>query len=226
MAHTDAMDASASPPSSVAHHWDALYRGSLPEERPWYEASPSRSLEAVVDVAAWVDSPIVDVGGGDARLVDLLIERGYRNITLVDIAGTGLQIARTRLGAAASAVDWVQDDVGAPFEAGTALPWARAPFAVWHDRAVFHFLTSSASQQAYLSRVRASVAHGGHVILSAFDASGPETCSGLPVVRRSLEALSHILSEDFDLVSAGRFRHRTPAGVEQPFVCCSWQRVA
>lgn len=96
---------------------------------------------------------------------------------------------------------------------------------VWHDRAVFHFLTTAAGQQAYVARVRASIAHGGYVILSAFDVTGPETCSGLPVVRRTLEDLSHILPDDFELCAAGRFRHVTPSGVHQPFVCCTWQRV-
>lgn len=212
-------------PPALASHWDHVYATTAPDRWSWHESAPLRSLEAIVDAAEWVDAAIVDVGGGNARLVDLLIDRGYRNLSVVDITATPLLLARTRLGEAEQLVDWITDDVGAPFGAGEAIPWRRAPYVVWHDRAVFHFLLDPAQQEAYINRIRASVAHGGHVMLSVFDTGGPERCSGLPVVRRSLEELTHVLPAEFDLCSAERFTHLTPSGEAQAFVRCAWQRV-
>lgn len=210
--------------SSLASHWDRIYSSRPAEERSWHEPAPLRSLEGILDVAEWVDSPIVDVGGGDSRLVDLLLERGYRNVTVVDISEQALQHARARLGEAEALIDWVTADASAGMAPGEPT-WSRAPFAVWHDRAVFHFLVEPARQEAYLDRLRASVSHGGHVVLATFDETGPETCSGLPVLRRSLGSLSQLMPEEFDLRSAGRFTHLTPWGTPQPFVRCTWQRV-
>ncbi|WP_239489690.1 trans-aconitate 2-methyltransferase [Luteitalea sp. TBR-22] len=210
--------------SSLTAHWDRIYSSKTADECSWHEPAPIRSLEAILEVAEWVDSPVVDVGGGESRLVDLLIERGYRNVTVVDISEQALQRARARLGEAEGLVDWVTADVGAPVTPGEAL-WPRAPFAVWHDRAVFHFLVEPERQAGYLSRLAASVAYGGHVVLATFDETGPQTCSGLPVLRRSLESLSHVLPEAFELRSAARFTHLTPWGTPQPFVRCTWQRV-
>jgi hypothetical protein len=183
---------------ALTTHWDRIYTSKPAEECSWHEPAPLRALEAILDVAEWVDSPIVDVGGGESRLVDLLLELGYRNVSVAD--------------------------VGVPM-ASDEPPWPRAPFAVWHDRAVFHFLVDPAQQAAYLARLRASVGHGGHVVLATFDEHGPEQCSGLPVQRRSLEELSRVLSDDFELRAAARFTHLTPWGAAQPFVRCTWQRV-
>ncbi|WP_396625903.1 class I SAM-dependent methyltransferase [Luteitalea sp.] len=209
---------------ALTTHWDRIYTSKPAEECSWHEPAPLRALEAILDVAEWVDSPIVDVGGGESRLVDLLLELGYRNVSVVDISEQALQRARARLGEAEGLVDWLTADVGVPM-ASDEPPWPRAPFAVWHDRAVFHFLVDPAQQAAYLARLRASVGHGGHVVLATFDEHGPEQCSGLPVQRRSLEELSRVLSDDFELRAAARFTHLTPWGAAQPFVRCTWQRV-
>lgn len=214
-----------SPASSTADHWDAVYTRNAPDQLSWHESAPLRSLESILEAAPWVDASIVDVGGGDATLVDVLLERGYRNLTVVDIAARAIARAKARLGDDAELVDWVVDDVGAPFKVERTPRWAGAPFAVWHDRAVFHFLLEPARQDAYLARLQAMVAHGGHVILATFDVNGPERCSGLPVVRRSLEELSRVLPSMFELTAASRFTHITPSGVEQAFVRCVWQRV-
>jgi SAM-dependent methyltransferase len=214
-----------SPVPTLVDHWDAVYRGTAPEQLSWHESAPLRSLEAILESEPWVDASIVDVGGGDATLVDLLLQRGYRNLTVVDIAAEALARAQARLGDEAELVDWVADDVGAPLDVARTPRWPRAPFAVWHDRAVFHYLRDPAQQQAYIARLEAMVAHAGHVILATFDATGPDHCSGLPVVRRSLEGLSRVLPSAFELTAASRFTHITPTGAEQAFVRCAWQRV-
>jgi SAM-dependent methyltransferase len=213
-----------SPTSSLAAQWDAIYAGNAPEQLSWHESAPLRSLEAILEAEPWVDASIVDVGGGDSTLVDRLLERGYRKLTVVDISPLAIARTQARLGASAESVDWVVEDVGAAF-AGPEDGWPRAPFALWHDRAVFHFLTEASQQDAYMARLDAMVAHGGHVLIATFDARGPESCSGLPVVRRSLEALSRALPPAFELTAASRFTHLTPTGVEQAFVRCAWQRV-
>lgn len=212
-------------PEPLAPDWDDIYRGKTSEQFSWYEAAPTRSLEAIAALAPWVDASIVDVGGGESRLVDLLLERGHRRVTVVDISTAALERAETRLGEAAALVSWIRADVGAPLDEATEPLWPRAPFAVWHDRAAFHFLTMEEQQEAYVARVVRSVAHGGHVVIAGFDSTGPDRCSGLPVVRRSLHELSQVLPPEFELQEASRFAHVTPWGTPQAFAQCIWQRV-
>ena len=213
------------PPVPASVHWDDVYARSA-DQWNWFEAAPTRSLEAILEVEPRLDAAIVDVGGGDARLADLLLSRGYRALTVVDVSWRALRLSQARLGEAADLVAWVEDDVGAALPEGEGLVWPSASYAVWHDRAVFHFLTSPAQQEAYLARLAAAVGHGGHAIIATFDAHGPESCSGLPVVRRSLDDLGRLLSEDvFELKSATRLTHMTPGGQSQPLVRCTWQRI-
>lgn len=205
-------------------HWDAVYERKSLEDMSWHEPDPARSLAAIVARCPAVDAAIVDVGGGASLLVDRLLAHGLRNVTVADISRAALERARDRLGEAAALVDWVVADVGAPYDPGREPAWARAPFAVWHDRAVFHFLTTPAQQEAYVARLLRLVAPGGHVIIAGFDAHGPLRCSGLDVVRRSVEALSTVLPPPFVLHASGRYTHVTPSGVEQPFATCTWRR--
>jgi ubiquinone/menaquinone biosynthesis C-methylase UbiE len=162
------------------------------------------------------ESEIVDVGGGTSELVDRLLERGFERLTVVDISDSALNVARTRLGPMARQVNWLVADAR----------YLRLPRQVdlWHDRAVFHFLTRSADQDAYLSRLREAVRPGGHALIATFGLQGPEKCSGLPVERYDAERLSGRLDADFELVRSLQKMHTTPTGAAQQFTYCLFRR--
>ena len=221
MVEVDALPLGDTP---LTRHWDRIYTENASAACSWHETEPRSSLEAILACAPDPTASIVDVGGGESRLVDLLLARGRRRVTVVDISARALERARARLGEAAEVVQWVAGDVAVP-PIDPRDGWPGAPFAVWHDRAVFHFLTTDAQQHAYIARLRASVPAGGHVIIAAFDETGPERCSALPVVRRSPASLSRVLPPEFVLTASSRFAHVTPWGASQDFARCIWQRV-
>lgn len=160
-------------------------------------------------VALAKDSHIVDVGGGASTLVDELISRGFTRITVVDVAEAALRVARARVGASAKGVRWLAADARE-----LTLP---EPVDLWHDRAVFHFLTEAADQKGYLRGMCRALAPGGHVIMATFSPSGPQRCSGLPVERYDADKLASRLGAGFELLRAIQRRHVTPAGGSQDF---------
>ena len=147
-------------------HWDGIYRTKVPSELSWQQDEPRLSLELIGQVALARDAAILDVGGGASRLVDALVARGYTNLTVLDLAPSALQLTRTRLGAAGEAVHWLAADV-------CTVPLAPNAFDVWHDRAVFHFLTTAPARAAYLAQVRHALRPGGHVVVATFAEDGP-----------------------------------------------------
>ena len=153
---------------------------------------------------------MVDIGGGDSRLVDHLVGRGLRCITVLDVSPAALARARARLGTQADRVQWIEADVTAP--------WTMSPMTIWHDRAVFHFLTEAEDRARYVAHVRDVVAVGGTVIIATFAPDGPERCSGLPVRRYDAAGIGAELGEDFTLVEALADAHRTPTGAVQSFI--------
>jgi SAM-dependent methyltransferase len=163
-------------------------------------------------VALANDAEIVDVGGGASTLVDELLDRGFERLTVVDLAESSLNAARARLGPRAGLVKWIKADVRT-----LRLPH---PVDLWHDRAVFHFLTEPADQDAYLSSLREAVRPGGHVIIATFGPQGPERCSGLPVERYDAAKLSRRLGSEFELVRSLEKVHTTPGGATQQFIYC------
>ena len=163
-------------------HWDTVYRTKAPEAVSWYRAHLERSLDLIGRVAPDLAASIIDVGGGESTLVDDLLARGYRNITVLDLSSTAVEVARKRLGNLAQQVTWSVADI-----TRVALPDRH--YDVWHDRAVFHFLTGEGERQAYVRRVMQSVKRGGHVIVATFGPEGPEKCSGLDVVRYDADSL-------------------------------------
>jgi SAM-dependent methyltransferase len=182
----------------------------------WYQPSPALSLDLVARTGVGPESEIIDVGGGDSTLVDALLDRGNRCLTVLDISGAALERARTRLGLRAEAVRWIKADI-----TRADLPTDR--FDLWHDRAVFHFLTEDVDRQRYADALRRSLRTGGHLILATFASDGPRRCSGLEVMRYGQHELHAALGSDFQLMASSRMIHRTPAGVEQPFLYC-WFR--
>jgi SAM-dependent methyltransferase len=194
-------------------HWESIYRRKDPTQVSWYQPEPRLSLDLILQVAPDTATPIIDVGGGASTLVDGLLDAGYRNVTVLDHAPSALTIARQRLGGRAAAVTWMTANA-----LDAELP--AAGYAVWHDRAVFHFLTDARDRARYVAQTRHSVRPGGHVIVASFSPEGPPKCSGLDVARYSPEAMHAEFGEGFRLLDSVREDHHTPGGAIQAFVYC------
>ena len=194
-------------------HWEQVYQTRRPTEVSWFQAEATLSLELIRAIAPGRGSRIIDVGGGSSTLVDGLVAAGYYDITVLDISQTALAVARRRLGAAAPRVCWLEADV-----LQDTLP--AASFDVWHDRAVFHFLTNRFERERYIAQVRRAMRPGGHVLVATFADDGPTKCSGLPVTRYGPAALHRTFGAGFRLLTSRREDHITPGGTRQPFVYC------
>lgn len=194
-------------------HWETVYRTRQPDEVSWYRPHLDVSLRLIEEASPDRDAQIVDVGGGESTLVDDLLARGYRNLSVLDISSLALDVAKERLGVSASTVNWLPGDV-------TTFAFTRHGYDVWHDRAVFHFLTESRQRAAYVRQVAHAVKPGGHVIVATFGPEGPTRCSGLNVVRYGADALHREFGARFQLVKHLAELHRTPAGSVQQFTYC------
>lgn len=194
-------------------HWERLYRTKGPDEMSWFEPEATLSLALVQRVAPTRDEAIIDVGAGAATLVDGLLDAGYRHVTVLDVSAAALAQAQRRLGDRARAVEWLEADI-----LSATLP--DQAFDVWHDRAVFHFLTEARDRHTYVTRVRRALRPGGFALVATFAADGPSRCSGLDVARYSPDALHAEFGAGFRLLSSDRMTHRTPWGAEQAFTYC------
>jgi len=194
-------------------HWESVYGGKAPEAVSWYRAHLERSLALIERSCPGRSASIIDVGGGESTLVDDLLAKGYGHVTVLDISEKALEVARTRLGARAAAVTWLAADI-----TKAALP-ARG-YDLWHDRAVFHFLTRAEDRAAYVRQVAASVKTGGYVIVATFGPEGPEKCSGLDVVRYDTGSLHEQFGAGFRLLDSATELHQTPFGTTQQFLYC------
>jgi 2-polyprenyl-3-methyl-5-hydroxy-6-metoxy-1,4-benzoquinol methylase len=194
-------------------HWDRVYRTKRANEVSWYRPHLDVSLQLIGEAAPNHDARIVDIGGGESTLVDDLLAHGYRNLWILDISSTALDVAKERLGASASKVSWLCGDV-------TTFAFARHQFDVWHDRAVFHFLTDAKDRAAYVRQVAHAVKRGGHVIVATFGPQGPTQCSGLDVARYDPDSLHDQFGPRFRLVKHLTELHQTPAGSIQQFTYC------
>jgi SAM-dependent methyltransferase len=191
------------------HHWNTVYTDKTERDVSWFEALPAVSLEMLDAAGLNEASCVIDVGGGDSRLVDALAARGLRCLAVLDVSGAALNRAKHRLGAAAAAITWIEADVTAD--------WSLKPMDFWHDRAVFHFLVDAPDRASYVAHMRDVLKPQGSAIMATFDINGPEKCSGLPVRRYSAEALARELGEGFRLVDSVPHEHRTPWGAVQAF---------
>ncbi len=198
-------------------HWQKIYKERREHRVSWFEEQPTISLDLIHAVGAKSDSAIIDIGGGASRLVDALVDRGFRDITVLDLSESGASIARERLGEHTAMVKWIVADV---------TQWRPSrQYDLWHDRATFHFLTEAADQNAYVEHLITALRPGGHAIIGTFAIDGPERCSGLPVVRYDAAALSAALGRTFALIETRRHEHKTPAGVIQRFQFSVFKRV-
>jgi SAM-dependent methyltransferase len=194
-------------------HWESIYQTKAPDAVSWYRPHLELSLELIERFAAERSAAIIDVGGGEATLVDDLLLRGYRDVMVLDISQTAIEATKRRLGEAADAVRWIAGDV-------TKVELPARSFDVWHDRAVFHFLTELADREAYVRSVLRAVRPGGHVIVSAFGPEGPVKCSGLDVIRYDADSLHREFGRRFRIEESAREVHSTPWGSPQQFVYC------
>lgn len=197
-------------------HWANVYQTKAVTDVSWYAPHLDDSLEAITSVAG-PEAAIIDVGGGASTLVDDLVARGYDRVTVLDIAGASLAASRARMGAAAERVTWITGNI-------VTVDLGARQFDVWHDRAVFHFLTEPAHRAAYVDRLRRHLRPGGHAVISTFALDGPTKCSGLVIRQYDAASLSRELGDGFALVDATPVVHRTPAGGEQRFVRCRFVR--
>jgi SAM-dependent methyltransferase len=194
-------------------HWKHVYADRSAPERSWYRPHLDVSLALIRRVAPDLSTPILDIGAGESTLVDDLLAAGYTNLSVLDISEHALNHSRTRLGPAATKITWLAAD----------LLTAKLPhhhFGIWHDRAVFHFLTSPADRAVYVEQVTRALRLGGHVILATFAPDGPTKCSGLPVQRYDADSVLREFGPRFRLAATTTEQHTTPSGATQPFVYC------
>ena len=194
-------------------HWEKVYRTTEPTAVSWYRPHLEVSLQLIEEAASNHDARTIDVGGGESTLVDDLLARGYLDVCVFDVSEMALSVARERLGPRAREVEWLCGDI-------TTYALPRHAYDVWHDRAVFHFLTDPADRGAYVRQVAHAVKPGGHVIVATFGPEGPTRCSGLDVARYGAGELHDEFGPDFKLVKHLTELHRTPAGVVQQFTYC------
>lgn len=194
-------------------HWEQVYQTRAVDEVSWYRPHLEVSLRLIEHAKPDIGSAVIDVGGGEATLVDDLVARGYSDVTVLDISAAAIDVAKGRLGAAAASVHWITGDI-------TTVELEAARYDVWHDRAVFHFLTSPDDRAAYVRQVARAVRPGGHVIVATFGLEGPEKCSGLDVVRYDAEHLHGEFGPRFRLLDSVTELHETPWGTPQQFMYC------
>jgi hypothetical protein len=198
-------------------HWESVYKAKSEQQVSWFEALPLVSLRMMESSGLTTETCVVDVGGGDSRLIDQLAARGLDCLAVLDVSASALARAQSRLGSAASIPIWLEADVTGD--------WSLKPMDIWHDRAVFHFLTSAEDRSRYRSRLVATLRPGGYAIVATFAPDGPDTCSGLPVCRYAPETLAGELGPDLRLIEAVPHVHTTPWGTNQSFVYCRFQRL-
>ena len=197
-------------------HWNAIYKSKDEWDVSWFEAFPAISLEMIDAIGLKPDTCIVDVGGGESRLIDALLKAGLNCLAVLDVSREALEHARARIGTAARVVTWIESDVTGA--------WSLKPMDIWHDRAVFHFLVEAEDRLRYLTHLRQTLKVNGGAIIATFAPDGPDRCSGLPVARYSPDALAAELGGEFTLLESRLHPHRTPSGTVQSFQYSRFRR--
>ena len=190
-------------------HWNNIYSTKSLNEVSWYQPIPETSLKLIKNAASTSNSKIIDIGGGDSMLIDNLLEIGFRDLSVLDISSNAIEKAKNRLGLKASTVNFIVSDI-IEFETNNQ-------FDVWHDRAVFHFLTEEDQIEKYKTLVRSAIKPKGHLIIGTFSENGPDKCSGINISKYSLEELAELFSDDFSLENSFQESHTTPFETEQEF---------
>lgn len=198
-------------------HWDEVYHSKSETEVSWFQEAPEQSIALIRQVVLELGTSVIDIGGGASRLVDNLLKLGYGDLTVLDVSEAAVARTKARLATSADRVRWVAADI---------TKWKPdRKWQVWHDRAVFHFLTDTARQDAYISALCQATEPGGTAIIATFALNGPERCSGLPVQRYSSETLAARLGMHFRLIDQRLEDHLTPKGAVQNFQYAALQRI-
>lgn len=195
-------------------HWEKIYQEKNPKEVSWTQEKPKGSLDLIHELELPKDASIIDIGGGDSKLVDFLLEEGFKDLSVLDLSAKALEKAKKRLGDRAERVEWIVSDV-------TEFVPSRS-YELWHDRATFHFLTDPASIQRYVELVERAV--NLYMLIGTFSDNGPEQCSGLPVEQYDEEKIEQTFSNGFQILKHWRETHKTPQGAEQEFIFAAFQR--
>jgi 2-polyprenyl-3-methyl-5-hydroxy-6-metoxy-1,4-benzoquinol methylase len=198
------------------NHWDNIYASKQPNQVSWTQELPKTSLDFVHNANLNKQANIIDIGGGDSKLVDYLLDEGFENITVLDISEQALTKAKKRLGGKAAKVNWIVSDI-TEFHPTTS-------YDFWHDRAAFHFLTTQTQIVKYLSTARQAVNENGFVTIGTFSTNGPEKCSGLEIKQYSEETLTAELQNGFEKIKCITEDHTTPFNTTQNFLFCSFKR--
>ena len=202
---------------STKSHWESVYETKPAEAVSWYAPHLRESLRYVTQAASSKEVTIIDVGGGESTLVDDLVSAGYSDITVLDISATALEVTKHRLGSMGAHVKWLAADI-------LEIELPVGAYDIWHDRAVFHFLTSDDQRRRYVAQVLKALKPGGFAIVGTFGPEGPEKCSGLQVSRYAPSELHGAFGEPFELLGSSVERHTTPRGAPQQFVYCYCRR--
>ncbi len=190
-------------------HWNKVYQGKSPVEVSWFQIEPAHSLDLIKNAGIGKNEYIIDVGGGASVLAERLLAGGYSNLAVLDLSSGALEHARQRLGGKAQAIEWHEADI-TEFEPPHS-------YALWHDRAVFHFLTHRADRKKYVETIKKAIAPHGHIIIATFAMGGPEKCSGLDIVQYDAPKLLDVLGDGFKLMEEAEEMHKTPANMPQKF---------
>ncbi|MFI5251841.1 MAG: class I SAM-dependent methyltransferase [Bacteroidota bacterium] len=199
--------------SDLRSHWEGVYSSKNSADQSWHQPHLRQSLELFSKTQISQDDHIIDIGGGASTFADDLLDRGYRNVTVVDISPHALEISKKRLAERAHNVEWIAGDI-----LEITLPKNRCQF--WHDRAVFHFLIDAIDRKNYVEQVRHAMKPGGFVLLATFSINGPQKCSGLEVCRYTPERMLKEFGDEFQLTESRAETHTTPAGKTQAFIYC------
>ncbi len=200
-------------------HWEKVYLTNPPDQVGWHKPHLDTSLKWITELSLGKDANIIDVGGGASTLVDDLLADGYRSITVVDLTKTALSLAKKRLRERAESVTWLEGDI-------TSVDLPTSHYDLWHDRAVFHFLTDPEHRKQYLNNLLRALKPDGDLIMATFSLEAPPKCSGLPVERYSADRLEGIFASEFTLTQHEKELHVTPGGVEQMYAYCHFKRAA
>ena len=201
--------------NSIKKHWENVYETKNPEQVSWTQEIPKTSLNLIHSFGLDKKAKIIDIGGGDSKLVDFLLEEGYENITVLDISEKAIEKAQLRLGSKADKVNWIVSDI-TQFNPTTQ-------YDIWHDRAAFHFLTTEVDINKYVKTIEKSVSK--HLIVGTFSENGPQKCSGLEIKQYSQETLEKLFQKDFQVIECFTEDHTTPFDTKQNFIYCSLKRV-
>lgn len=194
-------------------HWELVYTTKATAGVSWFQEHARQSVQLIQQAGVARDAGIIDVGGGASTLIDDLLNEGYTRVSVLDLSEAALAASQSRLGQRADDISWLVGDI-------TRVNLPRHAYDVWHDRAVFHFLTSPEEREAYVQTVLRAVKPGGHVIVATFAEDGPEKCSGLPVMRYTADELHAEFGAPFTLLQQEREEHHTPFGTVQNFIYC------